>query len=489
MQHITKRFPGALALDDVTLELHAGEVHGLVGENGAGKSTLMRILGGVYTPDAGQIIVAGKPVSLRHPVEAQRRGIAMIHQELNLVDELSVMDNIFLGREKSFLAFVSKRRADTVARQVLARLGCDTDPRAKVKSLSIGRRQMVEIAKALSMDARVVIMDEPTAVLSRREADALMAVIGELRRDGVTIVYISHLLPEVLKMCDRVTVMRDGKVVTELHGQPLRQTDERALASLMVGRPMQNHFPPRKPAGHEVVLEARNLCVPGFAENISFNVNRGEILGFAGLIGAGRTEMAEAIVGLRHRGSGEILLNGKRTKITNPAQAVRAGIAYLSEDRKGLGLTMGMGITHNITMVSLRKYARLFIDHHAETNAAAKQVDSLQIKIGSLRDRVETLSGGNQQKVALAKWLEITPGVLIIDEPTRGVDIGAKEQIYALIQNLTQQGMATILISSELNEILGLSHRIAVMRNGKLVATVPTDDANEEMIMQYAAIG
>jgi len=489
MQHISKRFPGALALDDVDLELHGGEVHGLVGENGAGKSTLMRMLSGVYTPDAGTIIVAGKPVSLRHPVDAQRRGIAMIHQELNLVDELSVVDNIFLGREKCLFGFVRRRAAYAVARQMLARLGCNADPRAKVKSLSIGRRQMVEIAKALSMNARVVIMDEPTAVLSRREADALMTVIGELRRAGVTIVYISHLLPEVLRLCDRITVMRDGKVVTELHEQRLRQTDERALASLMVGRPMQNYFPPRKPAGNDVVLKVKHLSVPGYAEDISFTVNRGEILGFAGLIGAGRTEMAEAIAGLRYRGGGEIGLHGKRLHITHPAHAVRAGIAYLSEDRKNLGLTLGMGISHNIIMVSLAKYARLFINHRAETAAAAKQVESLQIKIGSLRDRVDTLSGGNQQKVALAKWLETAPRVLIIDEPTRGVDIGAKEQIYALIQNLTQQGMATILISSELNEILGLSHRIAVMRSGKLVATVLAADANEELIMRYAALG
>lgn len=486
-ESLSKEFPGVRALDAVSLLIRAGEVHGIVGENGAGKSTLMKIFSGLYSPSGGTVRVSDRAVELKHPIDAQRLGIVMIHQELNLVDELSVADNIFLGRERVKLGFVNRRATRTKSAELLQSLRCGVDPSVKVKTLSVAQKQMVEIAKALSYDARVLIMDEPTAVLTRRETEALFDVIRRLKADGVAVVYISHILPEVIALCDRITVMRDGKVVTTLEPARAKAVTERELASLMVGRPMADHFPPRAAHGEQTVLEVRNLSVPGKVIDASFEVRRGEILGFAGLIGAGRTELAEAITGLRRKSSGVILIDGREVRIDGPRDAVRAGIAYLSEDRKGTGLTLGMGIAENTTMVSLKRYCRPWIDRRAEDAATERHVRALRIKAPRLRAKIDTLSGGNQQKVALAKWLEIAPKVLIVDEPTRGVDIGAKEQIYALIQSLTEQGMATILISSELNEVLGMCDRIAVMRNGRIAAIVDAASATEDSLMFYAA--
>jgi ribose transport system ATP-binding protein len=484
---VTRQFGPVRALDGVSISLFPGEVHGIVGENGAGKSTLMKILSGVERPDAGQVSFQGEPVQLRHPLDAQRLGIAMIHQELNLVDELSVADNIFLGREKTTAGWVHAKSTRTAAAELLREVGCDISPSAMVRTLSVAEKQMVEIAKAVSTRASVLIMDEPTAVLSGRETAALFQLIEKLRRDGVAIVFISHLLPEILKLCDRVTVMRDGRVVETMDGPKLREIGERGLASRMVGRPMADHFPPRKPAGDEIAIEVRNLSVPGKLQDISFTVRRGEILGFAGLIGAGRTEMAEAICGLREKSSGTVTLDGKPVVIRNVRDAVKAGMAYLSEDRKGTGLTLNMSITANTTLATLKRYCHPLISSKQEAAATRRSVTDLRTKIGSIHDPVSSLSGGNQQKVALAKWLETSPKVLFIDEPTRGVDIGAKEQIYQLIQSLTQQGMACILISSELNEVIGLSHRIAVMRAGQIAITMNAGGASEESIMHAAA--
>jgi ribose transport system ATP-binding protein len=486
---VAKRYGTVRALDGASLRLLPGLVHGVVGENGAGKSTLMKILSGVEHPDDGQLLLRGKPVAFRTPADAQRFGIAMIHQELNLVDDLSVAANIFLGCEtRTKLGLVNDRKMREAARWVLAGLDCAAiNPAARVRDLSIAHRQMVEIAKAVSVDASVLIMDEPTAVLTRREVEALFKLIERLKRNGVAIVYISHILPEVIALSDEVTVMRDGRVVETLPSARVKEIGEKGLASLMVGRPMGDHYPKRNRPDGRLAIEVRNLSVPGKVRDVSFAIRSGEILGFAGLIGAGRTELAEAIVGLRKRSSGEVMVNGNPLRATNPRRAANAGVAYLSEDRKGTGLTLPMSIAANTTMVSLERYCRPFISRYREEQATRGHVQNLRIKIGHVRDAVSTLSGGNQQKVALAKWLEIAPRVLIIDEPTRGVDVGAREQIYALIRSLTAQGMACMLISSELNEVIGLSNRVAVMRNGRLVVTVDADGATEELLMYHAA--
>lgn len=489
VEELTRHFPGVRALSGVTWSLMAGEVHGLVGENGAGKSTLMKILSGVYQPTSGRVLFHGEPVELRTPHDAQRRGIAMIHQELNLVDELSVADNIFLGRENVRWGFIDRRTTHERASALLKALECAIDPGLKVQSLSIAQKQMVEIAKALSTDARVLIMDEPTAVLTQREIRSLHGLIDRLRRQGVAVVYISHLLPEVLSICDRITVLRDGQVVAALGGPSLQTLGERALASMMVGRPMSEHFPPRQPHGARVRLAVRELRVPGHSHGVSFEVREGEIFGFAGLIGAGRTELAETIMGIRS-GRGEVRVDGLPVSILDVRDAAATGIAYLSEDRKGTGLVLGMGVTENTTLVSLRKYCRAplsLIDLPAEDLAARGHIERLRIKVAEPRRPVETLSGGNQQKVALAKWLEVSPKVLIVDEPTRGVDIGAKEEIYRLLQTLAAQGMACVMISSEMSELLGMCHRIAVLHKGQLVTTLEGAAATEEKIMHAAA--
>jgi ribose transport system ATP-binding protein len=484
---VSKDFGAVRALDNVSLDVRVGEVHGLVGENGAGKSTLMKILSGLEQPTRGRLLLRGRFVTLRHPREAQAAGIAMIHQDLNLVEDLSVADNLFLGREKRLFGFVRGRAMRRDARRMLDSLHGDIDPAERVRGLSVAQKQMVEIARAIGTNASLLIMDEPTAVLSGREVTALLEQVERLKRQGVSILYISHRLEEVLQICDRITVLRDGQVVTTLGEARVKQATEAELAGLMVGRAMGDYFPERGEPGVEVALAAAGVSVPGKVVNASFEVRRGEILGFAGLIGAGRTELAEAVAGLRPRSAGKIAVEGKPVAIRSPRDAVRARIAYVSEDRKGSGLTLGMGIAENMTMVSLKRYARPLISRRAETLAARGHVERLGIKVGHVRDKVATLSGGNQQKVVLAKWLETFPRVLIIDEPTRGVDIGAKQQIYALIRELTARGMACILISSELNEVLGLSHRIAVMRHGRIVATVEGKTATEESIMRYAA--
>jgi ribose transport system ATP-binding protein len=481
---ISKSFGVVHALSDVSVQLLPGQVHGIVGENGAGKSTLMKILSGVERPDSGQVLMRGEPVDLRNPHDALRLGISMIHQELNLIEDLSVADNIFLGKEKTRLGLVKRTNTNKATEQLLRSIRSDFSPSTKVRSLSIAQKQMIEIAKAVSTKASVLIMDEPTAVLSGRETAALFELTDRLRRDGVAIVYISHLLPEVLKVCDRVTIMRDGRVVDTMEIGQVRLIGERGLASKMVGRAMADHFPKRAAAGDQIAIEVRGLSVPGKVNNVSFTVRRGEILGFAGLIGAGRTEMAEAVCGLRRKLSGTILVDGVPAKIQNVRDSVRVGLAYLSEDRKGTGLTLQMSIAQNTTLASLKNW---WIRRKSEARITTQRVADLKIRIGTIHDPVSSLSGGNQQKVALAKWLETSPKVLFVDEPTRGVDIGAKEQIYQLIQSLTKQGLACILISSELNEVIGLSHRIAVMRGGRIVTTLAAETATEESIMHYAA--
>lgn len=492
VEELTKDFGTVRALERVSMWVERGEVRGIVGENGAGKSTLMNILAGLVEPTAGRVVVRGHEVREFHPSAAARLGVAMIHQELNLVDELSVADNIFLGRERAVGGFVSARRTRAGAARLLNALEFPLNPRIKARDLSIAQKQLVEIARALSCDASVLIMDEPTAVLSDREARALFGIFRELKRGGVTVLYISHLLAEVGDVCDRVTVLRDGRVV-----KTIEQTDAspRELARLMVGRELTDQFP--APATLTVssreppVLEVRGLSVPGAVREASFTVAAGEVLGFAGLIGSGRTELAEAIVGLRRRGAGEVRLNGAVVAPRSPRHAARLGLAYVSEDRRGRGLILGMGIVENTTLVSLARYRcrRLpLIDRRAEEAATRAHIDRLAIRAGDrLRAGVGTLSGGNQQKIALAKWLEIAPRVLILDEPTRGVDVGAKREIYALIRRLADNGLACVFISSELPELLGLCDRIAVMRAGTIAGILPRDEYSEENVMHLAA--
>jgi ribose transport system ATP-binding protein len=488
LKGVQKNFGAVRALDGVDLDLRLGEVHGIVGENGAGKSTLMKILAGIEQPTAGQLSIEGTPIQFHNVLDAMKLGIVMIHQELNLVDELSVADNIFLGRESTRFGMIDRERSETEARQLLARIGHDLDPSRHVRTLSIADKQMVEIAKALSYEARVLIMDEPTATLTEREAGTLLELIGQLRKTGVTVVFISHVLPQTLRVSDRITVLRDGKAVTTLDSAHVRVTTERELASLMVGRPMAEYFPARKPHRSESVLSVENLSVPGSTESVSFDVRAGEIFGLAGLIGAGRTETAEAIVGLRQKSSGTIRLNGSQVRIKGPVDAAALGIAYLPEDRKDAGLTLGMSVIDNTTLVSLARYSNILLNRPAQENATREYVDRLRIRAGRLTDPVATLSGGNQQKVLLAKWLEIAPKVLIVDEPTRGVDIGAKEEIYHLIHELAAQGMACLMISSEMNELLGMCHRIGVMRLGHLVTILDGPGATEEQIIHAAGL-
>ncbi len=489
VENLTKDFPAVRAVDGVSLGFRRGEVHGIVGENGAGKSTLMKIISGVYRPSAGRLTYGGRAVTATDPAHALRLGVAMVHQELNLVDTLSVADNVFLGREMTTFCFINRKESIHEARRHLARVGSAIDPAREMGSLSIAQRQMVEIAKALSCNASVLIMDEPTAVLARPEAERLFELIGRLRSQGVTVLYISHILPEVLRICDRITVMRDGKVVTTLERAKFGDgpSAEARLASLMVGRPMADHFPDRAAPQDATVLTVEGLSVQGRVRNVSFEVRAGEVLGFAGLVGAGRTEMAEAVAGLRPRAAGRVTIEGAELRPDQPAQAVRRGLAYLSEDRRGRGLLMGRSVVENVTIVSLKRYAKPFISRRAELAATRAHVERLSIKLARATDPVDTLSGGNQQKVAVAKWLEVEPRALILDEPTRGLDIAAKEEIYGFIRQVAGRGMACVLISSELNELLGMCHRIVVMRAGRIVKVLEGDEMTEENVMLHAA--
>ncbi len=487
LDRLSKAFPGVQALSQVSLTLRGGRVHGLIGENGAGKSTLMNILCGLIRPDEGSIRLAGRPVVMSNPAEAIGHGIVMIHQELNLVDELSVAENIALGREPRFGPLVDHARMRRQAELWLDQLQCRINPSVLVGRLSIAQQQMVEIAKALSLNARVLIMDEPTAVITTQQRRVLFDQIRQLKQQGISIVFISHHLDEVLEMCDELTVLRDGRVVDQLSRSQLDQTSQTQLAGLMVGRDMAEHFPARQEHRPDVRLAVERLSVSGLVEDVGFQVHAGEIFGLAGLIGAGRTETAQAIAGLRRRDGGTIQIDGRTVSINRPRDAVAAGLAYVSEDRKSAGLHLDLSVTQNITLVTLKRYARLLINPSAERAAATRHVDRLGIRLAGVDQPARTLSGGIQQNVALAKWLDAAPKVLMLDEPTRGVDIGAKEEIYRLIGELARTGMACLMISSELNELLGMCHRIGVMRRGRLVVELDGPTATDQQIMRYAA--
>ncbi|MGE4498387.1 MAG: sugar ABC transporter ATP-binding protein [Deferribacterales bacterium] len=488
MKNITKTFPGVKALDNVSLRIFSGEAMALLGENGAGKSTLMKILSGVYSMDSGEMTYDGKKLIVRDPKDAQNKGIAIIHQELNLIPELTVSENIFLGREPvNPFGKIKYAEMNTLAAEYLTRLGEKTSPTAKVSSLSVGQAQMVEIAKALSMNARVIIMDEPTDALTDVETENLFKVINELKNDGKALVYISHKLSEVFEVCDRATILRDGTLVDE---KPVAELDEESIIQLMVGRPLLERYPKSDCAQGEVVFEADSLS-NHLVRDISFRVKKGEVVGIAGLMGSGRSEVAKTVFGVLPLTKGEIRLNGKPLKITHPADAILEGISYVSEDRKQLGLILGMSIKENITLPALKKYQNAFrhVSYDKETETSKEYIKKMSIKTTGPSQKVVNLSGGNQQKVAIAKGVVTEPKVLILDEPTRGVDVGAKKEIYELINLLKADGMAIILISSELPEVLGMSDRILVMSAGRIAGELSRSDATQEKIMTLAISG
>jgi len=484
---ISKEFSTVPVLKHIDLEVMRGEVLGIVGENGAGKSTLMKIVSGIYTPTSGHLIFEGKPVEIREPLDAMRAGISLIPQEFNLVNDLAVYENVFLGRELRLRSgLLDKKRMMERTRTLLEELEVDIKPDERIERLSTAQKQMVEISKAVAMDAKLLIMDEPTTVLTQYEIDILYRLMRRLKSQGVTIIYISHKLKEVKAICDRVMVLRDGEVICL---EPTGALSEVEIAQRMVGRELSQVFPPKGFPGEERVLEVRNLTVPGVLEDINLDIKRGEILGLAGLVGAGRTEVAEAIMGLRPHTTGDILLNGKKLDIRSPQDAVESGINYLSEDRQGSGILTGFSVTNNITLVSLRRYCRHFFDlikSSDEKAAAEAHRDRFNIKTQSLDTRLEFLSGGNQQKVSLAKSIDPDPVVLLADEPTRGVDVSAKQEIYRFIKSLSDKGLSCLFISSEQEEIVGMCHRVIVMKEGRIMGSLSGDEINEAEIMFLA---
>lgn len=482
---VVMQFPAVRALDGVSFSFEEAEVHGIVGENGAGKSTLMRILAGVLQPTSGAVLLDGKEIRFHSVRDALKNGIAMIHQELDLVDDLTAAENVFLGSELSRFGLIRKREMIERTRELLGCVGAKFAPNVRVSDLSIAGKQLVEIAKALSHDARILIMDEPTAVLTDVETESLFSLIDELRRQGVTVIYISHRLSDVERICDRITVLRDGVLVRTLSKG---EADQREIASLMVGRELSDLYPPKQnPTSDETILEAVDFAVEGQVNSASLRVRPGEILGLAGLIGAGRTEFAQAIIGARTKVQGEAFLDGKRVVIRSPFDAMRVGIAYVSEDRKGIGLVSDLNVAENCTLANLRRYCAPLLSKSKEMRAAERWKRKLDIRANDLRVPILHLSGGNQQKVSIAKWLEISPRVIILDEPTRGVDVGAKREIYSLIHRLASEGTACVLISSELPEIVGLCHRVIVMKDGRTVAELEGKQISETEIMRHAA--
>jgi len=484
MSGIDKFFPGVQALDSAELEVLPGEVHVLLGENGAGKSTLMKILCGQYATDAGEVVFGDVTIHPSGPLDAERLGLVMIHQELNLVPGLTVAENIFLGHEPTVAGLIGDRTMCDGARELLTRLKCEIDPDTPVSELSVAEQQLVEIARALQRQARLLVMDEPSAALSDTEIDALFAVIRDLVSDGVPVIYISHRMPEIFAVGDRVTVMRDGRTVGT---KEVESTDVSELIQLMVGRTIAERVPKREVALGEVVLEIDGLSGPSFHEPISLSVREGEILGVAGLMGSGRTELARAIFGADPRDGGAITVAGTRLAGHGPAESIAAGLGFLTEDRKQQGLVLQCTVTENVTLTSLGEVSRAgVIDLGAENQLAQTEVDRLHIRVASLEQKIVNLSGGNQQKVVLARWLAARCRVLLFDEPTRGIDVGAKAEIYELIGELVLNGVAILLISSEMSELLGLSDRVAVMHEGALRDVLSRADATQERIMELA---
>ncbi|MCJ8141288.1 sugar ABC transporter ATP-binding protein [Falsirhodobacter halotolerans] len=482
LQDVSRAFGPVTVLHGIDLDLHAGEVHALIGENGAGKSTTMKILSGFLAPTTGEVRLDGAPAPFRTPAEAEAAGIVMIHQEFNLAAHLSVTENVFLGREMRKGPFLDHAgmRAATVA--LLDRLQCRADPDARIADISVPDRQMVEIAKALSRRARVLIMDEPTAVLTDRETEVLFEQVTRLKAEGVAILYTSHKLGEVRRLADRVTVLRDGRRV---QSGPAQGMTEDRMATAMVGRDLEDLFPAKRAAHGEVVLSARDIHVPRFVTGAGFDLHRGEILGLAGLVGAGRTELMEAIAGLRAR-DGAVTVANRPLPPNDPQAALAAGLVYLTEDRKDRGLLLDKPLRENLTLLALRRFSGLTIRGRAEDEALTRAIADWDIRVPHRAVLAGNLSGGNQQKLLLAKTMLVDPGIVIIDEPTRGIDIGTKQQIYRFIHRIAAEGVSVIVISSELPEVIGLCDRVLVMRQGRIAGQVTGQDVNEKTIVRLA---
>ena len=486
LKHITKRFPGVLALDDVNLKVAAGKVHVVMGENGAGKSTLMKIIDGIYHPNQGELLLYGKPMKINSPIEAMKNQIAMIHQELNTILDMTVAENIFLGREFGSGILYDAKRMNEEACKALAELNLRINPKVKMRELSVAKRQMVEIAKAVSMNARIIIMDEPTSAISDKEVDALFEIINEFKKRGVGIIYISHKMDEIFRIAEDITVMRDGKSIGTYSAEEL---DQNTLIAKMVGRNIENIYP--KPLPHALgaeILRIDRLSSKGAFRDVNLSLKAGEILGISGLMGAGRSELAESIFGMRKIDSGEISINGQKVNISSPKDAIKAGLAFITEDRSQTGLNLKTTVKKDMSILTLKQFCKWgqVIIKALENNLVDEGIKRLRIKVSSRNQSIKTLSGGNQQKVIIARWLLAEPEILIMDEPTRGIDVGAKYEIYNIMMELAARGKAIVVISSELPEIIGVCSRVMVMHEGIVTGELKKTEMTQESIMKLA---
>lgn len=487
LKGVTKTFPGVIALDNVDFRVYKGRIMALAGENGAGKSTLMKVITGIYTKDKGEIVYKGKNINFSGITDSIEAGIGIIHQELNLLPELSIMENIFLGREiVNSIGKIDYKVMKMETLTILEKLGVDYDPYTKVGKLSIAEQQMVEIAKVLSQNAKLIIMDEPTDALTEKETEKLFKIIKELKESGTGIVYISHRLKEIFEICDDITIFRDGKYIDE---KEVSDIDENQLIELMVGRKLENYFPRDEIKLGDEILEIKNISNK-YVHDVSFKLKKGEILGISGLVGAGRTELCKTLMGSIKKGSGEIILNRKNLKINSEEEALKQHLFYVSEDRKKDGLILGMSVKENMSLSAIRRFENKFlkINFKKEEKLVGSYISKFKIKTPGMEQLIKNLSGGNQQKIAIGKALMTEPEILILDEPTRGIDVGAKRDIYLLINELKKTGISIILISSEMPEIIGLSDRILVMSNGKITAEFDRKEVTQEKLMKAAVV-
>ena len=485
LKNVTKEYPGVVALDHMNLEVYPGEVHALMGENGAGKSTLIKVVSGAIKPNGGTILYEGKEYDSMTPALSKKLGIGVIYQEFNLVPDLSVAENIFLGQKLTSGFTINRKLMNQRAKELMDSFGIDIDVTKDVKSLTVAYQQLVEITKTISSNIKVLIMDEPSAPLTNREIDAMFGIVRKLKAQGVAIIYISHRMEEIFALADRITVMRDGKYVGT---KMASEIDNNGLIKMMVGRDLDEQYPTVEKEIGEVVLEVNRLCTDALLKDISFQVHKGEILGLAGLVGAGRTETARAIFGADSKSSGEIRIHGKTVQIHSPKDAIKDGIALIPEDRKKHGALLEMTIRDNISFIAVKSISKAgFVDRNADKIMAEKYIKELSIKTPSMEQLTRNLSGGNQQKVVLAKSLASNSDIIIFDEPTRGIDVGAKKEIYVLMNELAKKGMAIIMISSEMQELLGMSDRIIVMHEGEMMGELRKEDATQEKILELAS--
>ncbi|MCP2033883.1 ribose transport system ATP-binding protein [Planomicrobium sp. HSC-17F08] len=489
MTNISKSFSGNQVLKDVQFSLEKGEIHALMGENGAGKSTMMKILTGIYSRDSGTIEVKGKEVEFTSPKQAEEAGIAVIHQELNILPHLSITDNLFLGKEETFgrSGILKTKAMREKTRQALAELGLNVDPSQPASTLSVGQQQIVEIAKALSANAEVIVMDEPTAALTDREIDTLFETVRGLQSKGVSFIYISHRMEEIFALCDRITILRDGQYVGDRN---IKETSFEEIVQMMVGRELGERFPERNAQIGDVKLAVKGLSRKDCFEDVSFEIRKGEVLSIAGLMGAGRTEVAQSLFGYKKADSGTVVLDGREVKIDKPKTAKELGIGYVTEDRKSEGLIVDFTVEENVSMTNFSSISKNgLISKDKERSLYEGMVKRLGIRTSGPTQTAKSLSGGNQQKVVIAKWLGIEPELLILDEPTRGVDVGAKKEIYSIINELAERGVAILMISSELPEVIGMADRVVVMHEGKVTADLPKQEMTQERIMHFATGG